>query len=679
MGAKRTACFWAVLTAVLCLCILYGGKDIGLSDNGDYKRMMDTEGISYLQQQDNQYLFRRYYRMKIIGDTKTEQIRSALKTWDRTFYISIQNCFVKVSKMLNYVYNLSIDQQADTYDIFWLAILYIVLYSAAMYWILSAIPVRRIQNIIAGLILLIFCDSGYILYFNSFYGEALQFISVFLIIGSGMRWRQEPERFLWALCIFFSILLFAGSKPVNVLLSVLIGFLVCILDSIWGHKNKALYIFMGILITFCGSSYLKIPEWMNQDTLYQSVFFGILKGTDNPEEDLQELGLDTAYAPLAGTHAYLAEYPMDIQSKEFINGFYGNISRSKIVFFYLRHPIRLLEKVDTALVNSASVRPAYLANLTDIYGGTTKRWRLWSDIRARLWILYKAWFVVPILIIFSVYGACILFRGHKKTYARSAGSVLLAAGLWLNLLLPIFCNGEADLAKHMFLYCQLFDLLIFCCLSYGCQRLTLRKCFFCAVIIAVGCVRIPPVNTKQVYFGVWAGKPIKWDVMEVYSDGTADLVAHEVLTYRAFDAENGRNLWHTSSIREWLNTDFLYQCFSPAEQALLISAERRILLPEGQKTLAEGGWHPHYWAYPKKECAELWDTAWYHTVQDRVALPSVSQLDRIPISNNAGFWLATPYCSEERLVRQVNGNGFVLHGYAGQKWGVRPIIRIYRK
>ena len=673
MGTRQGAFLWAVVTAVLCLLILYGGKDVGLSDNGDYKRMMDTEGISYLQKNDNRYFFRRYYTMNITGDRKIEQIQSVLNTWDKGFYLSVQNYFVKVSKLINYIYNLCTGQDVYMYDIFWLAVLYMLLYAVAVYWILSAVQVRWMRNTAAAVVLLIFCDAGYILYFNSFYGEALQFISIFLILGSGLRWREEFRNAFWSVSLFSSILLFAEAKPVNVLFAALVGLGVGILNALADHKNKLIYLLMGVLILFCGISYQHIPAWMNRDTLYQSVFFGILKGTDNPQTDLQELGLDSAYGVLAGTNAYLTEYPIDVHGSDFDAGFYQKISRGRILRYYARHPVRLIEKLNIALANSASIRPAYLANSAEQYGEQTQRWGIWSKIRARLQILYKLWLVLPGLLILTGYIVYILIWRKRGRNMGSLSLFVLDAGIWMNLLLPILCNGEADLAKHMFLYCQLIDILMFSGVIYSVYRLNPRLWMFCTAFIFAICVPQPNFE-KRVELGMINGEPIQWDVIAVYADGTADLITHDVIARAAFDSDWGRNLWHVSSIRKWLNIDFM-QCFSEAEMSCIIPVKHRVLLPEAQKNLAQGGSHPHYWAFPPDACGDLYETAWYHTMQDKVALPSVSQMKNIHIYNQS-FWLTTPYCGETRMVRRVDRHGFVLHRNADKQDGVRPVIRV---
>ena len=44
---------------------------------------------------------------------------------------------------------------------------------------------------------------------------------------------------------------------------------------------------------------------LNLDTQYNSVFYGILKDSPNPKQDLIDMGLDGEMAADSGKHAYL--------------------------------------------------------------------------------------------------------------------------------------------------------------------------------------------------------------------------------------------------------------------------------------------------------------------------------------------------------------------------------------
>ena len=51
----------------------------------------------------------------------------------------------------------------------------------------------------------------------------------------------------------------------------------------------------------------------------------------------------------------------------------------------------------------------------------------------------------------------------KRKYMICALDILIL-GLWINLVLPVLTNGEADLAKHMFLFINCIDILFFVCI-----------------------------------------------------------------------------------------------------------------------------------------------------------------------------------------------------------------------
>ena len=66
-----------------------------------------------------------------------------------------------------------------------------------------------------------------------------------------------------------------------------------------------------------------------------------------------------------------------------------------------------------------------------------------------------------------------------------------------------------------------------------------------------------------------AAKPIEWLVLEVQGS-TALLISKYGLDSRPYHPGTGNVTWETSSVREWLNRDFMQAAFSPAEQAAIL-------------------------------------------------------------------------------------------------------------
>ena len=74
-----------------------------------------------------------------------------------------------------------------------------------------------------------------------------------------------------------------------------------------------------------------------------------------------------------------------------------------------------------------------------------------------------------------------------------------------------------------------------------------------------------------VEFGSYEGKPIRWRV--VAERGKLRLLfADDVVARQPYNTSWTNTYWNTSSLRSWLNHEFLHEAFSREEQMLLVSS-----------------------------------------------------------------------------------------------------------
>ena len=95
------------------------------------------------------------------------------------------------------------------FDIRFLGFLYFILYLPALYLIIRQVC-QRVKNFsegafIAGVGLLIFSDVGYVTYFNSFYPEAIWFISLLYCIGASMSFQNKRSEYKDLSSLFFVV------------------------------------------------------------------------------------------------------------------------------------------------------------------------------------------------------------------------------------------------------------------------------------------------------------------------------------------------------------------------------------------------------------------------------------------------------------------------------------------
>ena len=674
----------AIIVFVLVFSVLYLGDNVGLSDNGDFRRVLLVNNLEYENDDNYYYLFKQDYRMKIEGNTIGEKIEYLCRNNDEAeIYNSPHFVIIKASKVMNFLINTMLVRDERHYNIGCLAFIYTLMLSLAAWGIFTFFAdfSRKVKITVLVIFVIMFCDSGYILYFNSFYGEPLQFVSVMTLIALGLLIYKRPTIPKVA-CFFVSLYFFAGSKLANVPYAVIVS--VMALSFVFLRKDKRYRIGVGLSVLvaaiFIANLYVSIPEWMHDDTTYQSVFFGAVKESETPEQDLKEFGIDEKYLPLVNTHAYMQEdeYPMDIRSDEFKHDFYDKVSKADVVFFYMRHPVRFCQKVAFAIENASALRPLNLGTSETVIMDSTNRFSIWSNLRVASKFLYNPLIVFLLALLLTAYVIIVnvfLVRekrqtNEKRLYIIMAMYVLLA-GLWINMCLPVIGNGEADLMKHMFIFENFMDIL-FAGILLTIVNMQRRNRIIALIITAV-IVFVLQIDKPRdtVDFGTYNGKPVKWEVMNTLEDGSQVLVTRTCIDERIFDTENNR--WETSDLRTWLNSDFVTE-FTPEELARIVPVRNEVMLTYNDRKMAESGNHTHIWSATRQAAADLSETAFKYTVDDMVFIPTLDMMKDIDV--HGSYWILCPYGYNDKMQRYMKNDGFVLHTNIDNIRGVRAAVRV---
>lgn len=674
----------AIIVFILSFSVLYMGDNIGLSDNGDFRRVLLVNNMEYENDSNYYYLFKQDYKMKVEGAGFWDKITYLCESnSEEDIYSSPQFIIIKASKVMNLVANKITSRDETTYNIAYLAFIYILMLSTAAWGIFTffADEPRKMQIAVFLIFIFIFCDAGYLLYFNSLYGEPLQYVSLMILIALGLLIYKRPTIPKIA-CFFVALYFFAGSKLANVPYSVIVS----VLALSFAYLRKGKLYRIGVLIcvilaAVCITNlYVSIPSWMHYDTTYQSVFFGAVKESETPEKDLKQLGIDEKYLPLVNTHAYMddGEYPIDITTDEFQHDFYDRISKANVVFFYLRHPVRFVKKVAFSIENASCLRPLNSGNSETVLMQYSNRFSLWSNLRVATKFLYNPYIVFAMAIIMTLYVIFVhiyLVKNHKETDEKRLYMIMamyvLIVGLWINMCLPIVGNGEADIMKHMFLFANCMDVL-FAVIILGIVNMQLRNriASIAALAVAVGVLQIEPPK-ETIEFGTYNGQPLKWEVMQEYDDGSKVIVTKDCVTERIFDDEN--NMWETSDLRQWLNSDFISE-FTMDELARIEPKENEVMLTYNDRGLAVSGDHTHYWSATRSEVADLSESAYKYYVDDMVYIPTLDMMKTIDVRGS--YWILCPYGYNDKMQRYMKNDGFILHTNVDNIDGVRAAVRI---
>ena len=238
----------ALIVFIISFSVLYMGENVGLSDNGDFRRVLIMNNIEYKDDTNHYYLFNENYKMLLDNsDSFSGAIVSSWQTNDEEeIYKSPHFMFIKLSKTLNVIANKISGNALSDYNIMYLAILYIFMLSVAAGVIFTFFNESsvKIQITIFLLFIFIFCDAGYLLYFNSFYGEPLQYTALMMLIAFGMLIYKRPS-VPKAIGFFTALYFFAGSKLANIPYSLIVALLSVII--VFMRKDRLYRV--GIIIT----------------------------------------------------------------------------------------------------------------------------------------------------------------------------------------------------------------------------------------------------------------------------------------------------------------------------------------------------------------------------------------------------------------------------------------------
>lgn len=432
---------------------------IGVADNGDFPRIMGSTGLHYLTGDYAERYFGFVNRQYGIG-------------WPIPMgggYFSTEIFMVGIAVLLSQAV-----WSTGIFDIRYLALLYSVILVGAMFIIIRCNR-RRLGIsgwLLAGLLLFVFADIGYISYFNSLYGESVSLVFLLLMAGSGMYLITKDKPQLWMLAVFFtSAVFFTGAKiqncPAGILAIFLsLRFLKLRSDRLW---RRTALLGVSALLAAALVSYVFVSRDIKVCNKYQTVFFGILKDSPDPAGDLANLGLDPGLAVLAGTNYFMKDYPLDIRSDEFKNELYESVDHIKIAGFYLRHPDRFVNKLEIAAQNAFKLKQGFgnYENYDGIaYRQTANIFGFWSDFKMN--VLPHT---LPFVALF--YAGCFSVMAFEYVRSRNArGRLYIELIAFIGMIgliqfvIPIIGDGEADLSKHLFLFNVAFDCMFIAAATY---------------------------------------------------------------------------------------------------------------------------------------------------------------------------------------------------------------------
>src|SRR5690606_14627585 len=134
-----------------------------------------------------------------------------------------------------------------------------------------------------------------------------------------------------------------------------------------------------------------------------------------------------------------------------------------VAAFYMKHPDRLIRKLEVAAQHGMTIRPYYLGTYEKgegmPYGAVSTKFDFWSEFKRQA-LPNTLWFLVPFCL---AYAAVLIWEYRRAQHVRQkvyveTFAVLAVIGA-ISFAIPIIGDGEADLSKHLFLFNVCFDLM----------------------------------------------------------------------------------------------------------------------------------------------------------------------------------------------------------------------------
>ncbi|GGF93395.1 membrane protein [Paenibacillus albidus] len=455
------AAFGVLFVTVIAL---FTAPYLGMADNGDFFRNIYSNGIYFnLPDYDSKYFG---YFVKQYGIFQYFNENGA--TLD-----SSQSLFIKLATLLN-----KLLFSSEVFDIRFQAAIYTCLYVIAVYLLIEAITWRmgRRQGMIVALIaVFIFGDTGYTAYFNSFYSESIVMIMMIFVFASWLLlFRKRYNDYAMLALFAVSSLILTTSKQQNAPVGIILAMLA--VSLIWIRKDRVfrfLTLASIFLMMLAGvATYLNISKEFVNINQYHAMTRGVLKEAGNPETSLKAFGIDEQYAILKGNIYYEQYGTVDVDSPLLQENFYSRYGFVSILKYYVANPDQLGSILNIAAKSAFTIKPAAMGNYEESVG---KAFRAQSHFFSGYSLLKQTlapktfgFIILWMIVVIGLYMPSTVKAVRARDIRGVQRMVLVVATMGVGLsgiFVSIIGAGDADIAKHEFLFTQSFDLVTFLTLS----------------------------------------------------------------------------------------------------------------------------------------------------------------------------------------------------------------------
>ncbi|WP_206099007.1 hypothetical protein [Paenibacillus nanensis] len=450
----------AAAAGIITIVALFIPPFIGIADNGDYYRIAYGNGLYFNAPDYTEQYFGYFVKDYGIFQYFNENAGALA---------SSQSLFIKLSIVLNkMVYSPAV------FDIRIQGAVYVLLYVAAIYLLVESltwsIPKKQ-GYAIAVIAVFMFADTGYTAYFNSFYGESVVLIMAMLVMASGMLlYRNRYNDYAMLTVFVLSTLLLTTSKQQNAPVGVLAAGLTVLFVFLRKNGMYRLIASLSCLSLAAAGvlTYTLIPKEFVNINQYHAMTRGPLLLTDNPEETLKAFGISKQYAILAGSNYYETYTTISVDSPVLQEDFFNRYGFVSIMGYYISNPDKAVQMLNIAARNAFTIRPMAMGNFERSehkgFGEQTMFFSGYSLLKMNLspktFGFIVIWTVTVIGLYLPSFIAALKKRNRRGMMRLPLLLTMILVGL-SGIAVSIIGAGDADLAKHEFLFTVAFDLVTF--------------------------------------------------------------------------------------------------------------------------------------------------------------------------------------------------------------------------
>ncbi|UQZ34030.1 hypothetical protein C2I18_11110 [Paenibacillus sp. PK3_47] len=455
------AAFGVLMIAVIAL---FTAPYVGMADNGDFFRIIYSNGLYFnLPDYDSRY-FGYFVRQYGIYQYYNE---------NSSMLLSSQSLFIKLAIVFNKLFF-----SKEVFDIRFQAAVYVILYVAAVYLLIEAVTCRMTRKrgmIVAAVAVFIFGDTGYTAYFNSFFGESVVMIMMIFVFASWLlMYRKRYNDYVLLLIFLASTVILTSSKQQNAPVGIVVALMA--VSLVWIRKERLfrwLAAASAALMLFTGAAtYLNISREFVNINQYHAMTRGVLMQSDNPETVLGKFGINGQYAILKGNTYYDQYGTIDVKSEILEDSFYSRYGFVSILKYYAAHPGQLGSILDVAAKSAYTIKPDAMGNYEKSAG---KEFRAqshfftgYSQLKEKLAPRTFSFILLWMAVVTGAYMPSFAAAVKKRDARGMQRSVLILATMLVGLsgiFVSIIGAGDADIAKHEFLFTLSFDLVSFLTVS----------------------------------------------------------------------------------------------------------------------------------------------------------------------------------------------------------------------